>query len=220
MATRLALPLFLALVLLPADCTNGPPPAPQGEHGLDLSAMNASVAPGDDFFTYANGDWVRTTAIPADRATYGVFAQLREVADRRTAELIRQAADAHAAGGETAKVGAFYATYLDEAAIDGKGTAPLQPQLAAIAAIGDRRELARVLGTTLRADVDALNNTNFHTARLFGLWVAPDFARPDRCVAYLLQGGLGLPDRDYYLKTDSKMVERQVAYRAHIKNVL
>ena len=81
----------------------------------------------------------------------------------------------------------------------------LRPHLEAIAAIRDKRELARALGETLRADVDALNNTNFHTANLFGLWVAPGFNDSEHYAAYLMQGGLQLPDREYYLADSEQM---------------
>ena len=88
---------------------------------------------------------------------------------------------------------------MDEAAIESHGLATLKPHLAEIAAIDTQRELAHALGLSLRADVDALNNTNFHTANIFGLWVAPSFNDPDHYAPYLLQGGLELPNRDYYL---------------------
>ena len=96
---------------------------------------------------------------------------------------------------------------MDEAGIEAKGLSPLQPHLDAIAAIRDKRELARALGESLRADVDALNNTNFHTDNLFGLWVAPGFNDSEHYTAYLMQGGLELPDREYYLSDSADMRE-------------
>ena len=94
---------------------------------------------------------------------------------------------------------------MDEAGIEAKGLTPLKPHLDAIAAIKDKHELAHALGETLRADVDALNNTNFHTPNLFGLWVAPGFNDSEHYAAYLLQGGLELPDREYYLSDAASM---------------
>ena len=88
---------------------------------------------------------------------------------------------------------------MDTTAIETAGLAPLQPTLDSIAAIRDRHGLARFLGSTLRADVDALNNTNFYTENLFGLWVAQDLDDPSQYSPFLLQGGLGMPDRSYYL---------------------
>ena len=109
---------------------------------------------------------------------------------------------------------------MDEKTIEARGLKTIQPELDQIAAISDKPSLARILGSQLRADVDALNNTNFYTDRLFGLWVSPDFDNPTRNVGYLLQGGLGLPDRENYLRKDPKDVELQTKYRAHIAAVL
>lgn len=185
----------------------------------DIAGMDRSVKPGDDFFRFANGAWLDKTQIPADRAAYGVFSMLDEEANRRTADLVREAASAPA-GSEARKVGDYYTAYMNEAAIERRGIAAVQPHLRAIAAIRDKDELATYLGSELRADVDALNNTNFHTTRLFGLWVSPGFADPDHYVGYLLQGGLGLPDRDNYLQTDARSVELQSKYIAHIAAIL
>ena len=109
---------------------------------------------------------------------------------------------------------------MDEAAIEAKGLAPLRPHLEAIAAIRDKRELARALGESLRQDVDPLNNTNFHTPNLFGLWVAPGFNDSEHYAAYLLQGGLQLPDREYYLADSDRMRDIRTKYQAHISAML
>ena len=101
----------------------------------------------------------------------------------------------------------LYNSYMDEKAIEAAGLSPIKAQLDAIAAIQNKHQLAHELGKTLRADVDALNNTNFHTANLFGLWVAPGFHDSGHYAAYLLQGGLMLPDREYYLAKSEHMVK-------------
>jgi putative endopeptidase len=190
-------------------------------HGLDVAGMDKSVNPGDDFFAYANGNWLKSTPIPPDRSRYGVFTMLDEEANRRTADLIRNADKSNAAtGSEVRKVGDYYDAYMDERAIESKGLSPVKSELEEIAAIKDKSALARVIGSQLRADVDPLNNTNFQTDRLFGLWVSPDFNNPARNVAYLLQGGLGLPDRDNYLSTDANNTELQAKYRAHVAAIL
>ncbi len=202
------------------------PPAQAGESepGIDLAGIDRSVAPGDDFFAYANGTWLKTTEIPADRAAFGSFAILAEEANRRTKELIQDAAQATGAQGagnsDARKVGDYYAAYLDEATIEKKGKTPLAPELAAIAALRDKQALARFLGGQLRADVDPLNSTNFHTDRLFGIWVSPDFDNPAKNAVYLLQGGLGMPDRDNYTATDATSGELQAKYRAHIARMI
>jgi predicted metalloendopeptidase len=125
-----------------------------------------------------------------------------------------------AANPATSKTADYYNTWMDEAAIKAKGIAPLRPQLAAIAAINDRRNLARVLGSRLRADVDALNNTSFQTDNLFGIWITQGLTDPAHTYPYLLQGGLGLPDRDYYLSTAPRMAALRDTYRDHIEAML
>ena len=189
--------------------------------GIDLAGIDRSVAPGSDFFAYANGTWMKTTEIPPDRAAYGVGAAVADLTNQRTNELIKQAARAHApAGSDTRKIGDYYTAYMDEAAIEARGLQPLQPALGRIAAIADRRALARVLGSTLRADVDVLNATNFYTDNLLGLWVAQDLDNPTRYLPFLLQGGLDMPDRDYYLDPSPRMAEIREKCQTHIANVL
>src|SRR5579863_6488958 len=164
-------------------------------HGVALANMDRSVKPGDDFYHYANGAWIKRTELPADRAEVDVFSKLADLSNKRTADLIAEIAKSNPpAGSATRKVADLYNSYMDEAAIEAKGLAPLRPHLDAIAAIRNKQELAHALGETLRADVDALNNTNFYTPNLFGLWVAPGFNDSDHYVPYLMQGGLGLPD--------------------------
>jgi putative endopeptidase len=210
--------ISLTLVLLLAGVSRALPlVASSGAHGLDVAGMDKSVNPGDDFFAYANGVWLKETKIPEDRASYGVFDALAEEANQQTADLIREAGKS-AAGPEARMVGDYYDAFMDEKAIESKGLSPLKPELAEIEAIADRAALARLFGSQLRADVDPLNNTNFYTDRLFGIWVSPDFNKPDHNVAYILQGGLGLPDRDYYL--DAQNAQLQAKYRAHVATVL
>ncbi len=187
---------------------------------LDLGGMNKAIKPGDDFFAFANGTWRDTTEIPADRSSWGTGAIVVERTATRVAELIKDAAANAAPGSEARKVGDYYATFMDEAAIEQKGIAPLQPTLDKLAAIKDTKELARTIGQTLRADVDAINNTNFETPNLFGVWVAQDLTDPSRYVPFLLQGGLGLPERDYYLDAAPRMVEIRTKYIAHITAML
>ena len=109
---------------------------------------------------------------------------------------------------------------MDESAIEAAGRKPLQSRLQAIAAISDKYHLARVLGETLRADEDALNNSNFHSPNLFGLWVAPGFDDSDHYHAYLMQGGLILPDREYYISDSPAMQEIRTKYEQHVAAIL
>jgi len=195
-------------------------PAPE-THGVALANLDPSVKPGDDFYQYANGAWIKHTEIPPDRAEVDVFTTLGDLSNKRTADLIEEIAKSNPpAGSGTRKVADLYNSYMDEAAIEAKGLAPLRPHLDAIAAIRDQRELARALGESLRADVDALNNTNFHTANLFGLWVAPGFNDAEHYTAYLLQGGLQLPDREYYLADSEHARQLRARYQTHIAVIL
>ena len=202
-----------ALAVAPGCRTTPPSPAA----GIDLTGMDTSVAPGDDFNAYVNGGWIKATPIPADKGSYGIGSILADETRKRTLALMEESAKAgSSASPDTRKVGALYASFMDEAAIESKGIAPLKPQLDAIAAIADRPHLARVLGGQLRADVDPLNNTNFETGNLFGVWVTQGLTDPSRSYPYLLQGGLGMPDRDYYVSATPHMVELRKQYQAHI----
>jgi putative endopeptidase len=109
---------------------------------------------------------------------------------------------------------------MDEAMIEAKGLGPLRPHLNAIAAIRGKHELARALGESLRSDVDPLNAAFFRTPNLFGLWVGPGFNDPEHFAAYLLQGGLEMPDRDYYLSDSDSMKDIRVKYQGHVSALL
>jgi predicted metalloendopeptidase len=210
----LAAILLAAAVAGAPACRRTPPPLTAG---IDLAGMDKSVAPGDDFNAYANGGWVKATPIPADKPSYGIFEKLADDTRQRTLTLIQEAGKAgSSSGGDAPKIAAFYSSFMDEAAIESQGIAPLKPRFDAIAAIADRRDLARVLGAQLRADVDPLNNTNFQTDNLFGVWVAQGLTDPSRNYPYLLQGGLGMPDRDYYLSATPHMAALRKQYQAHI----
>ncbi len=203
-----------------------PAPAPEarpayGTFGFDVAGMDASARPGDSFYRHANGTWLDKTEIPADRSSFGMFTRLVEETAQRNRALIEEAARSEApAGSEARKMGDLFASFMDEAAIEARGLAPLKPELERIAAISQRRELAVALGETLRADVDALNMGNVNTERLFGLWVSEDLNEPSRYAPYLLQGGLGLPDRDYYLADNPRFTEVREKYRQHIATML
>jgi putative endopeptidase len=190
-------------------------------HGIEVQNIDRAVRPGDNFYLYANGEWIKRTEIPPDRAAIGVFTKLDQESSKRTADLIEEIAKSNAAAGSgTRKIADLYNSYMDEAGIEAKGLTPLQPRLDAIAAIHDKKELSRALGATLRADVDALNNTNFHTPNLFGLWVAPGFNDSDHYAAYLMQGGVQLPDREYYLAKNEHMEKIRTDYESHVAAML
>lgn len=209
-ASVLALPLISA----EAQKTSN---APATSHGIAVSDIDSAVRPGDDFYQYANGAWIKRTELPADRTSLGVSNQLVDRSNHRVAQIIEQAARSNAAkGSDMRRIADLYHSYMDEQEIEAHGLAPIKPQLDAIAAIHTSRELAHALGLSIRADVDALNNTNFHTANIFGLWVAPGFNDSEHYAPYLLQGGLQLPNRDYYLLDSPHMVDIRAKYKTHI----
>ncbi len=208
----------LALTLLPAAAQE---PPKQENHGINVANMDRSQKPGDNWYLYCNGDWIKRTELPPDRARIGVFSHLDDLSNKRTAALIEEIAKSNpAAGSSQRKIGDLYNSYMDEAAIDARGLKPIQPMLKDIAGISNKKELAFALGQTLRADVDALNNTNFHTAHLFGLWVAPGFNDSEHYAAYLLQGGVQLPDREYYFDDTEHMKEVRTKYQTHVATML
>ena len=195
--------------------------AGQQTHGIAVADLDSSVKPGDDFFRYCNGAWLKRTEIPPDRSGVSVFSMLDDRSNKRTAALIEEVSKSNPPAGSGArKIADLRASFMDEPGIETKGLSPLKSHLDAIAAIKDKHDLARALGETLRADEDPLNNTNYHTSNLFGLWVAPDFSGSEHYTAYLLQGGIVLPDREYYLGDNPHMRELRTQYQAHVATVL
>ncbi len=234
--------LTAAIALSLAACSSSPsgdrqthaanPPAPAATSstpgrqagkkiGLDLSAIDHKVEPGNDFFKYANGHWLKTAKIPADRSSIGSFLTAYKKAQKETAELIRNAAKGNPPeGSNKRKIADYYAAYMDTSAIDKHGLKPLKPELSAIEGIHSRKDLARVLGSRLRQDVDPINATDFHTEHLFGLFVAQGLTDPSHNIAYLLQGGLTMPGRDYYLSSDKAMASARNKYKTYIAALL
>jgi putative endopeptidase len=189
--------------------------------GIDLSGVDHAIQPGDDFFGYANGTWLKTAQIPADRSSTGTFLQVYLLAEKRTAELIRNIGTAHAApGSNEQKIADYYAAFMDDANIEKRGLASIKPQLDQIDAIKTRDDLATVLGSEQRADVDPINDTNFQTEHLFGLFVTQGLEDPSHNMAYLLQGGIAMPSREYYLSQDAQMVAFRAKYQTYVTSLL
>ena len=188
--------------------------------GIDLAAMDKAVKPGDDFYAYANGTWMKTTEIPADRSSVGSHTIADEQTEKNLEALIAELQKSEpAAGSDTARVKAYYNAFLDTATIDRLGMAPIQGDLVRSAAIKDKTELARAIGGSVRADVDALNATDMSTENLFGVFVTQALAQRE-VMPYLMQGGLGMPEREYYLSAAPDMRAHQAAYRKYIGDLL
>ena len=183
-----------------------------------LSAQGP-VEPGDDFFAYANGEWLRTTEIPTGSGRWTGRNEISELTRQQLTQLIDGAAAAPA-GSDARKVADFRAAYLDQDAIDARGMAPLRPLLERIDGVHDKSSLTRFLGHDMRADVDPLNLGVFDSASLLGLAVESGNHGEDTYVVFLLQGGLGLPGREAYLDSSPDMQMRRAEYQERIARVL
>ena len=214
--------LLLAPAIALAACNGGNESAQSAgtEIGIDLAGVDRSVKPGDDFNAFANGTWEKATEIPADRTNLGSFTSVAmEVEKRNTAlfaDLMKSDSDA---GSDEARIANYYRAFADTAAIERRGLTPLAQPFAAIDAARDVRGLSAVLGATVRADADPLNATNFYTPNIFGIFVSQALQDPKRNVAYLLQGGLGMPDREYYLGSGDAMAGNRAAYKHYLTGV-
>ncbi|HEY6048501.1 MAG TPA: M13 family metallopeptidase N-terminal domain-containing protein, partial [Sphingomicrobium sp.] len=170
-----------------------PAPKPQyGTFGFDTAGMDKAVVPGDDFFDYANGAWDKSTQIPADKASYGMFNVLDDLSRERTRGIIEeQAKDSNS------RIGNAYQSFMDEQAIAAKGLTPFDPWLNQIRSAKSKKDLP-----ALYAEADRLAISG-----PYRLFVAQDRKAPDTYILSMGQSGLGMPDRDYYLSTDPKQVE-------------
>jgi predicted metalloendopeptidase len=186
-------------------------PAPKaqiGAFGLDLSARDLSVRPGDDFFEYANGMWDKSFTIPEDKASFGPFDRLDELSKERVRHIIERSIAAHAAKGTPEQqIGDFYTAFMDEAAIEANGLTPAEPDLQRIAAAKSRADIARLFGS-------------IGYATLFDVQLTPDNKNPDRYAAVISESSLGLPDRDYYLKDDATLKALREKYVAYVAQML
>ncbi|WP_420477590.1 M13 family metallopeptidase [Brevundimonas sp. FT23028] len=160
-----------------------------GAWGFDLDGMDTDVLPGNDFNRYASGRYLRNTPIPGDKTSYGAFDMLYDNAQTALRGLIEQSA-ASPSTPEARQVGALYASFMDEATVNQLGAAPLRADLAAVRAADTREKMAALMG----------RSQGGFGVSLFGLYVAEDLKDPDQNSAYIVQSGLGLPDRDYYLE--------------------
>jgi predicted metalloendopeptidase len=204
---------FIAPMAL-AQATTATATAPAGlSSGIATQYIEPSVRAQDDFFEHLNGKWLKTVEIPADKSTWGAFHQLRDdTLPQLRAIIERTAADKNAAAGsEARKIGDFYASYMDEARLEQLGATPLKGEMNKIAAIKSKAELPALFAHLNRAGVTVP----------FTFFIHQDAKDSTKYVADLYQSGLGMPDRDYYLKQDdAKLADVRAKYQAHIEKML
>jgi len=194
-----------------SPATASPAPAAKpvfGSFGVDLTTRKATVKPGDDFFASANGAWLDTFTIPPDKASYGIFTKLDDEARANVRKIIEGAAGAKPAPGSIEqKIGDYFASFMDTAKIEADGINALKPDLDRITAVKTPAELARLFG-----------EVGFQSP--VGGYIGQDDKDPEAYFVNLVQSGLGMPDRDYYLRDDPKLKETRVAYLAHVGRML
>jgi putative endopeptidase len=194
---------------------------PGTELGIVPASMDTLVKPGDDFFAFTNGSWVKNTPIPEDRSNIGAFYIADQERERQTKELIGEILKSNPApDSNEGKIANYYNAFLNTDAIDKAGLNPAKADLDAIGRIADKKQLSAAIGGTLRADTDPLNATNFRTENLFGIFVTQGLNTPGETLPYIMQGGIGLPEREYYLSGDAKMADLRNKYRAYVQQIL
>ncbi len=181
--------------------------------------VDPSIRPGDDFFAYANGSWLHSTEIPAGKDRWNARSEIGELTRRQVATLLDDAG-AEPVGSTARKVADFRAAWLNEAAIEAGGIAPLKPLLDSIDQVGDKDALTRFLGHGLRADVDPLSWGVYQSSHLLGLSVEPSIHGEKTYVAFLLQGGLSLPDREDYVSPEPRRQALRTRYQEYIGHLL
>jgi putative endopeptidase len=183
-----------------------------GSWGVDTAGMDRTMKPGDNFYDYVNGKWVKETEIPADQSSWGGFTELNELSTLRTREVLEAAAKSNAAPGTNArKIGDYYTSFMDEGAIEAKGISPLKPYLAKIDAIKSHKDLARAFGEANRMGIGNPVSGG----------VGVDVKKNDQHAVSIGQAGLGLPNRDYYLDDkNAKFLEVRAKYQKYVGNML
>ncbi len=189
--------------------TAAPAAAPQvPPWGFDLAGRDTAVAPGTDFYGYANGDYVKKLVIPPDRSRYGAFDALQALSETRVHGILEKAAANTDAASEEGKIGAFYRAFMDERRADALGAKPIAPELAAIRAADSREALAALMGQGAKSFYGSV----------FDVDVEVDAKDPDHYTIYLGQSGLGLPNRDYYL--EPAFAAQKAKYQAYVAQML
>lgn len=184
-----------------AQSAPGAPQPAYGSFGFDTAGMDPATAPGENFFEYANGGWLKATTIPADKSNYSMFTVLDDLSKQRTQDILKAEL-----ANPASKIGNAYASYLDLATVEAKGLAPIRPWLDRIKALSDKAAYPALVAEAARNGVSGP----------FQFDVGQDSKNPEAYILNLSQDGLGLPDRDYYLADNAKMAATRMAYVAHL----
>jgi putative endopeptidase len=183
-------------------------PAASWPSGIAVEYIDPAVRPQDDLFTHLNGKWLATTEIPADKASWGSFASCATISSRSCAPSSKAPPRTRPADPEAQRIGDFYASFMDEAKLEQLGLTPLNAELAKIAALKDKKQLPALISHLGQIGVTAPYNYGIHQ----------DNKDSTKYVADLYQDGLGLPDRDYYLKADdAKLADALAKYELHVE---
>lgn len=198
---------ILAAAVMMASCSQ----KEELTSGINKKNMDTLVKPGDNFANYVNGTWMKNMKIPADKASYGAFDMLYDQAQKDVKAIIEEASKAKAAeGSDEQKIGDYYASFMDRKGRNAKGVTPMQAEMKAIDAIANYDDLATFFGTANRTGISIPFNISVYT----------DFKDPTKNILITWQGGLGLPEREYYLSTDAKMADIRQKYVAHVEKML
>ena len=206
LAATSALAGTAAFTAQPARTAPAPTSRPTfGTFGFDESGMDRSVAPGDDFYDYANGTWAKRTSIPADKAAYGMFTLLDDLSRDRTRTILEQAER-----DPGSKIGNAYTAFLDTRTIEARGLAPMRPWLDRINRLESKAGYAALVAEAARIGIGGP----------VAAFVNQDDKEPNQYALNLAQAGLGMPDRDYYLRDDPKIAQTRTAYQQHLEKML
>ncbi len=177
---------------------------------IDPSNMDKSVKPGDNFYLYANGEWLKNNPVPASKTRWGSFDVLRQSSLERLQKLCEDAAAGKIKDSAAQRVGALYASAMDSAAIEKAGATPVQPELQRLAALTTKDQVLNEIVTQRQKGIGGL---------LFGFSITQDDKNVNQYIPAISQGGTSLPDRDYYLKTDARSKAIQAAYLSYVKDM-
>src|SRR5438067_9667435 len=209
---KLFIPIIISLIA-PLGLHAQQPQSEQSAPPLDPNNMDTSVKPGDDFFRYANGAWVKRTEIPPEYSRWGAFNELIEHNNDALHAIAEQASTTSVdpkLAPETQKVGDYYASGMDEKTIEAQRTQPLEEEFKRIDGIKDSADLLAEIAHLHTIGIEAF----------FGFGADQDSKDSSRDIAQAVQGGLGMPDRDYYTKQDADMKEKRQKYVAHVTKML